>query len=579
MKKLLFSALLLVTGVSANAQLAPGSVAPNFTISAYQPWLASAGLTNNGSYTLYDFLDQGYTVILDVSATWCGPCWSYHCSGALDEVYANHGPAGFPGVSASTTDDVMVIWIEGDGTTADATMLDGNGAIGNWIDPLNSPTGSNILNTTVGQVEFPMGNPASATATQINNDYNIAYFPTIYKICPNRIVTEIGQLNAAGVYGTVASCPPPASLPVDPAILAYTGTTTSCADFNLSVTLQNNGTSPLTSATISVTGIPTPITYNWTGNLATYGVAQVNLGNVTLTANATATITVTSQDGNPLNSTVTQTLQYISSSTTTAVNTVQDFSNSSFPYTNWQVINPDAGITWEYLTASAFSGMMGINTYNYSTTGELDHFVTQAYNLAGQSTPSLNFKVANRRYDATYYDQLDVEVSTNCAGPWTTVYSKSGSTLATGPDQTSSFSPATAADFRQECVNLAAYANAPALFVRFTNNNKYGNNIYIDDISISSTACSSGFEELNNINFNVYPNPATEVLNVAFEANNADFVITLMDLQGRVISTKEMSNLNGSQVVAIATGNVASGSYIVTVASNGTKTTKNVVIK
>jgi hypothetical protein len=78
MKKLLFSAAMLLAGVSANAQLAPGSVAPNFTVSAYQSWLSTAGSSSNGSYSLYSYLDQGYTVFLDVSATWCGPCWNYH---------------------------------------------------------------------------------------------------------------------------------------------------------------------------------------------------------------------------------------------------------------------------------------------------------------------------------------------------------------------------------------------------------------------------------------------------------------------------------------------------------------------
>ena len=40
-----------------------------------------------------------------------------------------------------------------------------------------------------------------------------------------------------------------------------------------------------------------------------------------------------------------------------------------------------------------------------------------------------------------------------------------------------------------------------------------------------------------------------------------------------------MANLNGTQLVTFSTENVASGSYIVTVASNGTKTTKNVVVR
>jgi hypothetical protein len=90
---------------------------------------------------------------------------------------------------------------------------------------------------------------------------------------------------------------------------------------------------------------------------------------------------------------------------------------------------------------------------------------------------------------------------------------------------------------------------------------------------------AANVNELETIGLNVYPNPASGVLNVSFEANSADFVITLTDLQGRVISSKEMTNLNGTQVVTFATGDVASGSYIVTVASNGTQTTKNVVIK
>ena len=566
MKKLLLSAALFAGVFSAKAQLAPGSVAPNFTVTAYQPWLATAGSSSNGSYTLYDYLDQGYTVFMDVSATWCGPCWNYHLGGALEDLYVAHGPSGAPGVNASTTNDVMVIWVEGDGTTADATMLDGAGSIGNWIEP-----------TTGNQVPFPMANPASALANQINNDYNINYFPTIYRICPNRIIEEVGQIGATALYSSVGACPPPATLPVDPAFLGYTGTTTSCSDFTLSVTMQNNGLDPLTSATISVTGIPSPITYNWTGNLATYATTQVNLGTISLTAPATATITITSNDGNPANSTLVQDLQYISSSTTTAVNTNQDFSNSAFPYANWQVLNPDDGITWEYL--SLLGGMMGINTYNYSTTGELDHMVTQAFNLTGQSTPSLNFKVANRRYSATYYDKLYVYVSTNCNGPWTQVWFKENQDLATGADQTGSFTPASAADFRDECVSLSAYANSPALFVRFTSDNFYGNNVFVDDINVSSTACSNGIEELGQAAFTVAPNPASEAFNVTFEGKQADYTVALMDLQGRVISTMQLNNAVGTQTATFSTENVAKGSYIVTVTVNGMTTTKNVVIK
>ena len=123
------------------AQLPAGSFGQDFTITD------QFGVSHN----LYNYLDQGYTVYLDVSATWCGPCWNFHLSGALDELYANHGPAGAPGVSANTSDDVMVIWIDGDGTTTDADMAGTGGSTqGNWLNP----TGTAI--------EFPLANPATS---------------------------------------------------------------------------------------------------------------------------------------------------------------------------------------------------------------------------------------------------------------------------------------------------------------------------------------------------------------------------------------------------------------------------------
>lgn len=553
MKKLLLSIAVFAGIGGLNAQTPVGTVVNNFTLTDI----------NGNSHSLFDYLDAGKMVVIDVSATWCGPCWNYHGTGALNSFYNAHGPN-------STANDAMVFFIEGDVTTPTTGLSGGANGAGNPPSQGDWVTGENMpIIDLVDQASFE------------NSGLEIAYFPVMYVICPNRTVLQSGVAGSIGTLtalnGYIGDCPPVASDPVDPALLGYTGTTTSCSNFNLSVTLQNNGTSPLTSATISVTGIPSPITYNWTGNLNTYGVAQVNIGTVSLTSSATATITITSTDDNAANSTLTQQLSYIDPTVTTAVNSAEGFTSASFPYTNWQLLNPDNDITWERL--STLGGMMGINTYNYTATGELDHFITQAFNLTGQSNPSLLFKVANRRYDATYFDKLDVSVSTSCNGPFTQVFSKQGTALATGADITSNYTPASASDFRQECVSLANYANAPALFVRFTNDNKYGNNIYIDDISVSSSACTSGLEEMEQVSFEVYPNPATDVINIALNAKTADYVVSLMDLQGRVVSTMNLNNASGSQTLAFGTENLAKGSYVVVVSSNGAKTTKHVVVK
>jgi hypothetical protein len=171
---------------------------------------------------------------------------------------------------------------------------------------------------------------------------------------------------------------------------------------------------------------------------------------------------------------------------------------------------------------------------------------------------------------------LEVEISTDCGVNWTNVYSKSGAELSNDPGifVTTSYTPA-AADWRIENVNIASFATATSALIKFKATSDYGNNIYVDNINIGSASV----EKLSQSRFNVYPNPATDLVNVSFEGNNSDYIVSLLDLQGRVIYTQHFSNLNGSQMVSIPTANIAKGSYVLSLSENGLTATKNVVIK
>ncbi|PIY03095.1 MAG: hypothetical protein COZ21_10745, partial [Bacteroidetes bacterium CG_4_10_14_3_um_filter_31_20] len=62
--------------------------------------------------------------------------------------------------------------------------------------------------------------------------------------------------------------------------------------------------------------------------------------------------------------------------------------------------------------------------------------------------------MAHRRYDATYSDKLEVDVSTNCGTSWVQKWMKSGATLATNTAfLTSEYTSPVAGDWRQETVD------------------------------------------------------------------------------------------------------------------------------
>lgn len=307
---LLAGVTLLSTG--AFAQLTAGSIAPDWTFTDI----------NGNSHHLYDYLDQGKVVIIDVSATWCGPCWSYHNSGNLENFYNQYGPPG--------TNQAMVFFIEGDGST---TLQDVQG------------TGSNTQGDWTAGTPYPIINPSSSATTTFNNDYNIGYFPTIYKVCPNRIIEEVGQISTSQLASEMSQCPAPASQPIDAAILQYTGATATCGTTQFSVVIQNNGTSPLTSATVTATsGSNTLGTGTFSGNLNTYDIATVSFtGNITSSQVVTFTVT-TSGDASAANNTITKNITYSTLQATSNNVTINITTDRYGAETTWKLFN-SAGTT------------------------------------------------------------------------------------------------------------------------------------------------------------------------------------------------------------------------------------------
>ncbi len=97
------------------------------------------------------------------------------------------------------------------------------------------------------------------------------------------------------------------------------------------------------------------------------------------------------------------------------------------------------------------------------------------------------------------------------------------------------------------------------------------------EVALSSAGLNTVTED--DFKLNVYPNPATGIINVAFQASNANYDVSLVDLSGRTVASHNYSNLSGAQSIAVPVNDVAPGTYLVTVSTNGVSYTQQVVIK
>ena len=127
-----------------------GAVAPDFMITDIE------GVEHN----LYQILDDGKVVVIDVSATWCPPCWSMHEEHYMKDIYDQFGPNG--------TDQVHVIFYEGDaGTTLADLEGNTNGTLGDWLEGTDYP----VVNESPLSLDL--------------NIYAPLGFPTVNVISPN----------------------------------------------------------------------------------------------------------------------------------------------------------------------------------------------------------------------------------------------------------------------------------------------------------------------------------------------------------------------------------------------------------
>jgi Secretion system C-terminal sorting domain len=539
-----------LTATAAFGQLTNGSTAPDWTLTDI----------NGTTWNLYTLTAQGKTVFIDVSATWCGPCWNYHNTNALEDLMTHHGPTG-------TVDQMaMVFFIEGDGTTTNADLNGtGSNTQGNWV------TGTN----------YPIIDPAASTINAFNSDYAIGYFPTIYMICPDNKIYEVGQQPEAGLVAGLNNCS--YSLDALPVSAASLGCATT---YSPSFSFRNNSISAaITSCTVNfnIDG-GTPQTYNWTGNLAAAASTTITLPSQTVTAGShTLNITLVNPNNgtdNNLNNNTGAYPFYVNLATPTTSPVAEPFTSTTYPPTDWALINPDAGTTFARVTNTGNPApSLKLDAYNYAAVGAQDQLIVVPMNMSAATSATLTFDVAYRPYDATYFEKLEVFVSSDCGVTWTSVYNKANTVLATGTATTTAWTPNSAANWRNESVSLSSFVGQGSVFVKFVSTNGYGNNLYLDNINVQ-TVTGIGNDQVATSSVLLYPNPANDLMNVSFVLNQTENVtVNVYNAIGELVNATAYNNMAaGQQNVQINTANLSAGMYMVEIVSGTSRTQSRMTV-
>ncbi len=321
---------------------------------------------------------------------------------------------------------------------------------------------------------------------------------------------------------TSTGCLPLTLPPIDAGITTITKPVgTVCATtFTPNVTIKNWGANTLTSATINYkVDNGTVQTTPWSGSLASLATATVALPSVTTTAGTHSFTAYTSApnsgtDGNAANDQALSNFTIVASAL--ALPYSEGFESTTFPTNGMTLNNPDAGITWARTTAAKKSGVASafLDNANYASNGQIDDIVLPNLDLTGGTNHQITFEVAYQLYTAptanpNYSDTLSVLLSTDCGATWNQIYKKflTALTTTTPAFSTTTFTP-TANQWRQETVSLTTYASFNNVIIKFRNVTDYENQLYIDDVNITSTIGIKTEAPLMGIF--IYPNPSAD---------------------------------------------------------------------
>jgi PKD repeat protein len=363
-------------------------------------------------------------------------------------------------------------------------------------------SGSPLFNNTGNIIGTLSGGGSYCTATSSSDQYGkMSYHWQSNATANNRRLSPWLDPTNSGISTLAGTYAPCTIVPTnDAGITAVNQPTGTICGTNISpeVVLNNFGTNPLSTVTINYQINAGALqSYSWTGNLAQNTSTTITLANMVSPGGTnTFTASTSNPNGNSDNNNANNsTTGNYTTSTLVNLPVQENFESNTFPPTNWLLSNPDNSITWEHATTTGTgigTKSMFMDNWDYNAPGQLDWFISETYDFSSVTNPNLTYDLAYAYYDQTNgsnvgYDTLGVAASTDCGASFFWLWKEGGTQLATAGGLGIEFIPS-ATDWQNKTLGLSSLIGQSSVQFAIIAKNGFGNNLYIDNINISSVA-------------------------------------------------------------------------------------------
>jgi PKD repeat protein len=234
---------------------------------------------------------------------------------------------------------------------------------------------------------------------------------------------------------------------------------------------------------------------------------------------------------------------------------------NTWPNSNWATFNYNQDLTWEITPSASFTGDKSLKLRNFSNTtpGNMDELLSATYDMSAMDTIFLSYRWAYANKSGETEDRLRISVTGDCGDSWSVRRTMYGTTnLPTSAATSTQFTPTLSSQWGSETLILTnPNWMTDAFRVKFEFTGYAGNNIFLEDINITSSDTTGNFVGINELNptfvFGLYPNPAKESATLKYYANQ------------REVTSIKMYNSLGELVEVIAQGEMSVGEHIYTI--------------